>query len=318
MILQKTLLIISVFYSTGLYSQEKTMLLDWTQYFKMINRSDSLYSKGNFYEAARGYSNAFKFNNHGYSRGHKYKAACAWAKSGQTDSAIANLKQEIEAGFSEVKKLKSEKALVSIHKSEQWKAIVNEVKENEINEIKKLGKYKKLKSQLDKIFVLDQMFRNHYQTTIDSFGMGSTEMKELRKKMTKADKNNLKYVSQLIDRYGWISTDTIGIEGGNTLFMVIQHADSLSQEKYLPILKQAVKDKKALGEQLAMLEDRVLLRRGNKQIYGSQVHWEENTKKWVLSPVEDERNVDKRRAKIGLQRLKDYLKNFDIDYRAAD
>ncbi len=95
---------------------------------------------------------------------------------------------------------------------------------------------------------MDQNYRNYYQPTIDSFGMESSEMKVLIKKIKNADRKNLKYVSRIIDRYGWISTDTLGIDGGNTLFMVIQHADSLTQEKYLPIMKQAVRDKKALGD----------------------------------------------------------------------
>jgi hypothetical protein len=41
------------------------------------------------------------------------------------------------------------------------------------------------------------------------------------------------------------------------LFLVIQHSDSTTQEKYLPLLKQAVKDNRAFGHDLALLEDRV-------------------------------------------------------------
>lgn len=71
--------------------------------------------------------------------------------------------------------------------------------------------------------------------------------------MGTGDAKNLKYVSNLLDRYGWISYNSIGIEGSNTLFMVIQHADSITQEKYLPLMRNAVKQNKALANQLAML-----------------------------------------------------------------
>lgn len=96
--------------------------------------------------------------------------------------------------------------------------------------------------------------------------------------------------------------------------MVIQHADSITQEKYLPLMRNAVKQNKALANQLAMLEDRVLLRRGLKQIYGTQVFWDDAGKKWVLSPIEDQKDVDKKRAQVELPPIKDYLKYFGIDY----
>lgn len=310
--LRNIFLIFSLSYSLVGSAQEK--VLDWTEYITIINRADSLYTQAKFYEAAKEYSNAFRVNSEGYSHGDKYKAARAWARSGQFDSAVSNLKQEVESGFSEARKLKKEESFVPIHKSKQWKSIINEVVENEKKEIAKLGKYKKVKARLEEAFVLDQQYRNRYKQTIDSFGMKSKEMNELIKRMKDADQKNLKYVSRIIDKYGWISSDTIGIAGSNTLFMIIQHADSSTQEKYFPIMREAVKQKKAFSNQLAMLEDRILLRRGSKQIYGTQVRWSDATKGWELSQIEDEKNVDKRRAEVGLQPLKDYLKIFNIEY----
>jgi hypothetical protein len=78
-------------------------------------------------------------------------------------------------------------------------------------------------------------------------------------------------------------------------------------------MQQAVRENKAFSNQLAMLEDRILLRRGGKQIYGTQVHWDEFRKKWVLSPIEDEKNVDQKRAQVGLQPLREYLKIFNSE-----
>jgi hypothetical protein len=44
--------------------------------------------------------------------------------------------------------------------------------------------------------------------------------------------------------------------------------------------------------------------RGQKDVEGLQ-----------LEPIEDESNVDERRAKMGLGPLADYLKRFGIEYR---
>ncbi|MBK9487034.1 MAG: hypothetical protein IPO01_18185 [Chitinophagaceae bacterium] len=108
------------------------------------------------------------------------------------------------------------------------------------------------------------------------------EWQDLMMKMTNQDQSNLKYVSKILEKYGWISYDTIGYKASQALFLVIQHSDSSTQEKYLPLLKQAVKDNRAFGHELALLEDRVLIKRGKNQIYGSQVkmrQYQENC--WV-------------------------------------
>ena len=49
---------------------------------------------------------------------------------------------------------------------------------------------------------------------------------------------------------------------------------------------------------LAYLTDRVLLAEGKKQIYGTQVTQVDG--KWAPRELEDEKNVDKRRADVGL------------------
>lgn len=129
-------------------------------------------------------------------------------------------------------------------------------------------------------------------------------------KIKRADKDNWKYVSKVLDQHGWIDQHVIGFSASNALFLVVQHGDSPTQEKYLPLLRQAVKEKKAFSHDLALLEDRVLLRRGQKQIYGSQVSCDSTGKTcWILS-IEDEENVDKRRAEVGLQPLANYVRHW--------
>jgi hypothetical protein len=107
----------------------------------------------------------------------------------------------------------------------------------------------------------------------------------------------------------------VGEQGNATLFLVIQHADQKTQEKYLPIMRVAVKSGKAYGRHLALLEDRVALAQGKKQIYGSQIHRDQQTGKYFVAPIEDEPNVNTRRAAVGLDPLEDYAKNWDIEYK---
>jgi len=85
------------------------------------------------------------------------------------------------------------------------------------------------------------------------------------------------------------------------------------QEKYLPVIQKAVKEKKARPDELALLEDRISVARHGYQIYGSQLMMDENGVTRV-SPIKDEANVNKRRAAVGLMPLEEYLKLFNINY----
>jgi hypothetical protein len=288
---------------------------EWAGYFKKIEIADSLYHDKEYLRSAQAYSDAFLFNNQGFSTGHRYQAACAWAMAGKLDSAILNLKKELEVGFYDYDKLKNEKAFSMLHGRKDWPEIKNTVKQNQLAENKKLGKYKDIKPRLEKILVLDQMYRANYMQTWQKFGDKSPEMMSLGQEMLKQDQANLKYVSEILDKYGWISYDTIGFKANQTLFLVIQHSDSTTQEKYLPLLKQAVKDNRAFGHDLALLEDRVLIKRGSKQIYGSQIQCDSTGKNCWILPIEDEINVDKRRAEVGLQPLAEYVKTWNIEYK---
>ena len=65
-----------------------------------------------------------------------------------------------------------------------------------------------------------------------------------------------------------------------------------------------------------MMEDRVLLGEGKKQIYGTQLRSGRDTGgQWVLEPIEDEAGVDARRAAVGLPPLAEYLKAFGLEYK---
>ena len=132
--------------------------------------------------------------------------------------------------------------------------------------------------------------------------------------INKKDSLNLIEVKAILDKYGWVGPDVVGGQGSVTLFLVIQHADQATQEKYLPMMREAVKNGKAQSGSLALLEDRVALRQGKRQIYGSQIGRDPETQVYYVSPLEDPENVDKRRADVGLPPLAEYVKNWQMKW----
>ena len=139
-------------------------------------------------------------------------------------------------------------------------------------------------------------------------------MKDHWKIIQEKDSINLIAVSSILDQYGWLGSEVVGQQGNSALFLVIQHADINTQQKYLPMMREAVKSGKARGSNLALLEDRVALRQGKKQIYGSQIGRDPITNLYFVSPLEDPDNVDKRRAEVGLGPLADYVSKWNIQW----
>ncbi len=61
-----------------------------------------------------------------------------------------------------------------------------------------------------------------------------------------------------------------------------------------------------------MLEDRVALARGEKQIYGSQIGRNPNTGEYYVLPLIDPDNVNSRRIKMGMSKLESYVEVYGI------
>ncbi|HVU58852.1 MAG TPA: DUF6624 domain-containing protein [Puia sp.] len=173
--------------------------------------------------------------------------------------------------------------------------------------------YHRIEARLDTVYRDDQSVRQLIDTVEKKYGMQSRQMDSLYAVMSIKDSVNLEKVTTILDKYGWLGINEIGERANLALFLVIQHADSLTQVTYLPMMRQAVKDGKAKGADLAMLEDRVLCEQGKPQLYGSQVK-ALKTGKYVFFPIQDERNVNKRRAEVGLEPLEAYARYFGIDY----
>ncbi|MDY3352358.1 hypothetical protein PG357_10240 [Riemerella anatipestifer] len=146
----------------------------------------------------------------------------------------------------------------------------------------------------------------------------STITKKINSKLKDIDKESAKIVSEIIDKFGWLGSDEIGSEANQTLFLGIQHIDDLVvQNKYLPVLKEAVKNGKAEPWHLAFLTDRILMNQGKKQIYGTQTIISRNPENSYVVPIQNPEKVNDLRKEIGLEPLNEYLNeqglSWDID-----
>ena len=162
---------------------------------------------------------------------------------------------------------------------------------------------KELIKQLNDIYKADQFYRNKVHTGYRNFP-----------RMAASDSINQIKVKKILDQRGWLSPEIIGERGSTTLFLVIQHSDIETQLKYLPMMREAVMKGSAKGNDLALLEDRVALGQGKKQIYGSQIWKNKETNQYYVAPLVDPENVNKRRKEVGLLNMEDYVRRWNIDW----
>ena len=173
---------------------------------------------------------------------------------------------------------------------------------------------KDLRTELEKMMEDDQKFRTRMMTAEEKYGPNSKEMEALWKEQTELDNRLLKRLEEIIRQYGWPGKSLVGSEASLAAFLIIQHADYEYQKKYFPLINEAMIKGEIEPRHVALLEDRILMREGKKQIYGSQLKRNDQTGKYELWPIEDEENLDKRRAAVGLESIAEYLKHFGLTY----
>lgn len=282
-------------------------------YSALVKKADSLYNAGNYKVSALTYSEAFKANDWTGLSNDRYNAACSWALANNSDSSFFQLNRiATKANYVNYGHITTDPDLNSLHNDKRWIPLLEVIKQNK--EKAEVNLNNPLVAELDSIYTQDQKYRLQIDEIEKKYGWASNEMKAHWKIINEKDSINLIKIKLLLDKYGWLGTDVIGEQGNSTLFLVIQHSDIATQEKYLPMMREAVKNGKAKGSALALLEDRVALRNGKRQIYGSQIGRDNATKLYYVSPLEDPDNVDKRRAEVGLQPLADYVNHWQIKW----
>lgn len=113
------------------------------------------------------------------------------------------------------------------------------------------------------------------------------------------DRDNTARLREIVGRHGWPGHRLVGEAGAHAAWLVAQHAPPELQEEWLPLLLDAVARGEASPADLAYLMDRVLMHRGEPQIYGTQYR-QVGDGPLELWPVRDPAGLDERRAALGL------------------
>jgi len=285
------------------------------KYAEFIKAADSLYDSKDFKQSAEKYKAAFdQLNGKAYPND-RYNAACSYALAGDLDNSFYHLHYLAEnpkVKYRNLSHISTDTDLNLLHADDRWNKLMAVVKANKQEYEKDLDK--PLVATLDTIYQLDQSYRRQIDEIEEKYGQDSEEIKKHWQLIEETDSINLVKVKKILEERGWLGPKVIGGQGNSTLFLVIQHADIETQIKYLPMMREAVKAGNASASSLALLEDRVALRQGNRQIYGSQIGRDPETGAYYVSPLMEPEKVNERRAEVGLGTIEAYIQNWEMTW----
>lgn len=279
-------------------------------YKNFVQKADSCYRAKDFKSSVWYYEKAFKIEHK--SSSNFYNAACSAALNNDNKKAFKWLDLAIDNGYENIAHIKIDSDLKPLHEKKEWEKTIDKLQKK--LEILGANYDKVLEKELLQIYTEDQEIRGEFMNVYKAPKPDKKKIDSIGKIMNKKDSINLIKVMKILDERGWVGKNVVGTQGNQTLFLVIQHSDLKYQQKYLPMMKDAVKKGNANPGNLAYLEDRVSLREGKRQIYGSQSAKNKATNKWYISPMIDPDNVDKRRAEVGLGPIAEYAAKMNIEW----
>jgi hypothetical protein len=123
-------------------------------------------------------------------------------------------------------------------------------------------------------------------------------------RMRAVHERNAGRLGAIMEAHGWPGRSFVGEDASAAAWLILQHAISNPslQRRGLALICEAATTGGVSPIHVAMLEDRIRSNEGTGQRYGTQFDWDEAGLMSPL-PIEDEPNVDKRRAEIGLTPL---------------
>ena len=136
-------------------------------------------------------------------------------------------------------------------------------------------------------------------------GFGPNPPEALIQRMREVDARNQARMEAIIEVHGWPGKNLVGENGAEAAWLLVQHAEPEFMERCLPLLKAAMDKGEAPGRHYAYLLDRVRMRQGKPQVYGTQFLFDDEGN-LIRHELENPDQVDERRAKVGLGPIAEY------------
>lgn len=163
-------------------------------------------------------------------------------------------------------------------------------------------------AELKRIYVNDQEVRQQWATIVQTTDID--RIVAYQQLMERTDSANQAYVFELLETRGW--PEQVSDSAHQAIFLVIDHAGLEAQQRYFPLVQEQSRKGNLSRAEVATLQDRICMREGRKQIYGTQTKTGEKDGRQVcyVWPVEHPEAIDSLRRSAGLPSMQEYLHLF--------
>ncbi|HZI15641.1 MAG TPA: DUF6624 domain-containing protein [Myxococcus sp.] len=235
-----------------------------------------------------------------------YNAACAASLAGQTEEGLQWLERAADAGWGNASHLAKDPDLAALRDAPGFARVAAKVQA--IDDKKNAAREPALRDEILKRVEVDQEARHAL------FANGQKPTPEKLERLKQIDQENTQWLKGVLAKHGWPGKTLVGERASKGVWLLVQHADldRPFQKECLTLLEKAVVAGEAQGQDFAYLTDRVRVGEGKPQRFGTQFTNHEGV--MVPSPIEDEANVDARRASVGLGTLEEYAAQMQRTY----
>ncbi len=171
-----------------------------------------------------------------------------------------------------------------------------------------------LRDELINMLIADQYYRSPFILSY-LYDLGyETHNEFLEKRTRKAlDSINQIKLKRILTEHGFPEKEEVGKWAMEGVYLIIQHAPLELQLKYETRIHQAFEKGDLNSHNYAAMIDRLEIKKGNRQIYGTQDKMNDEGKS-VLAPLANPEKVNEKRMTIGLMPLESYMLQFDIKH----
>ncbi len=148
-------------------------------------------------------------------------------------------------------------------------------------------KYPEIAGELFMMAEKDQAARNDTKV---SYGEDSD--------LWKLDKVHEFRLKEIVQEIGWPTISKVGRKSSHEAWLLVQHVPDTSFQKSCLDLMKKESASEVEPSCVAFLTDRIRVREGRPQIYGTQ--YMDIDGKYVLRPIDDEEGVNDRRRAMGI------------------
>lgn len=250
---------------------------------------------------------------------HYYQLACFHSLKKDTIKSFNYLYKAIKMG-AYGDDILSDTDFEPLHSTKKWRSVKDTLIIIYLNRYPDI-KNKDLSVKLWLMGIDDQStrsLRSNYKKPFPDYN--TREWKKLNRQFRKEAKKRTKFILSLINEGYYPLYSDVGQEAADAALFIIQHSQKKKLfKKALPLLKDAVENKEANGVNYALVLDRYLMRTNKKQIYGTQ-YWRysidttDEMSDLEFWPIENENEVNKRRASIGLDPIEEMARKRNILY----